>query len=120
MSAATLVRQAHDDGLELTATPAGNIKVRGPREAVARWTPIIVEHKPEIVAEITRPAVVASLDERRAAVERMRDEMASEIEGRRDWYREPVAGWREGRLEWRNLKTGEHSVVRFQRPKGDR
>jgi hypothetical protein len=57
------------------------------------------------------PAPVASLEERRAAVERTRDEMAAEIEARRGWYREPVAGWREGKLEWRSLMTGERTVI---------
>jgi hypothetical protein len=60
------------------------------------------------------------LDDRRAAVERMRDAMEAEIEGRRDWHRQPVAGWREGRLAWRSIMTGETTVVFFPKPKGAR
>jgi hypothetical protein len=120
MSAAALVRQAHDDGLELTATPAGNIKVRGPREAVARWRPVLIEHKPEIIRELANPAGIVSLDDRRAAVERMRDAMSAETAARRDWHKQPVDGWREGRLEWRSLATGERTVIRFRKPKGER
>jgi hypothetical protein len=110
MSAAALVRQAHDDGLELTATPAGNIKVRGPREAVARWTPIIVERKPEIIAEIAKPAAVVSLDDRRAAVRRLLDDMARENEARRDWFTQPLSDWREGRLMIRGI-DGETTAI---------
>ena len=46
--------------------------------------------------------MVASLEERRAAVERLLDAMAAENERRRDWWREPPKGWREGRLELRS------------------
>ena len=43
------------------------------------------------------PASVASLDERRAAVEALRDAMQAENESRRDWWSEPVAGRPDGR-----------------------
>ena len=120
MSAAALVRQANDDGLELTATPAGNIKVRGPRDAVARWRPVLIEHKPEIIRELAKPSGIVSLDDRRADVEAMRDAMAREIEARHDWWRQPVAGWREGRMEIHSVIDGSTTVVRFPRPKGGR
>jgi hypothetical protein len=119
MSAAALVRQAHDDGLELTATAAGTIKVRGPRDAVARWRPVIIENKAALLAELSTAPEVVSLEERRAAVEALRDAMSAETAARRDWWRSPVPGWRDGRLEWRNLATGERAVIRFK-PKGDR
>ena len=41
--------------------------------------------------------------------------MQAENESRRDWWREPVAGWRDGRLEWRSIMTGETTVIRFRR-----
>jgi hypothetical protein len=64
--------------------------------------------------------MVASLEDRRAAVERMRDDMAREHEKRRDWHKQPVDGWREGRLEIHSVVTGETTVIRFPKPKGDR
>jgi hypothetical protein len=120
VSAAALVRQAHDDGLELTATPAGNLKVRGPREAVARWRPVLIEHKPEIITELAKPTGIVSLDDRRAAVESMRDAMSAETAARQDWHKHPVPGWREGRLEIHSIIDGSTTVIRFTKPKGGR
>lgn len=118
MSAAALLRQAHDEGLEFSAAPAGKIKVRGPREVVARWTSVIVQNKSAILAEIAKPGAGASLAGRRAEVERLLDDMAAENERRRDWHAKPVQGWRDGRLEIRSILTGESTVIRF--PKGGR
>jgi hypothetical protein len=53
MTPAAILLQARDDGLDLTATAAGTIKVRGPREAVAAWTPVIVENKAALLAELS-------------------------------------------------------------------
>ena len=60
------------------------------------------------------PAVVASLEERRAAVERLLDAMSAETERRRDWWREPPKGWREGRLELRSALSSEATIIRFK------
>jgi hypothetical protein len=59
-----------------------------------------------------------SVEDRRAAVSRSLDVMASENERRRGWWREPVDGWREGRLTIRSAVTGEAKVIRL--PKGGR
>jgi hypothetical protein len=53
MSAAAILLRAQGDGLELTATPAGTIKVRGPRDAVAAWTPTIIENKGALLVELS-------------------------------------------------------------------
>ncbi len=59
---------------------------------------------------LPRPAA-ASLDDRRASVALLRDAMAAENERRRGWWREPVEGWREGRLVIRSALTGEATVI---------
>ena len=59
----------------------------------------------------TALASVASLEERRAAVERLLAGMARENEARRDWHTKPVPGWREGRLEIRSAMTGEATII---------
>jgi hypothetical protein len=62
--------------------------------------------------------MVASLDDRRAAVEAMRDAMSAETAAHQDWHKQPVEGWREGRLEIRSVIDGSTTVIRFPRPKG--
>jgi len=57
--------------------------------------------------------VVASLKERRASVALLLDAMADENERRRGWWRDPVEGWREGRLVIRSALTGEANVLLF-------
>jgi hypothetical protein len=42
--------------------------------------------------------------------------MAAENERRRNWWREPVEGWREGRLVIRSALTGEATIIEL--PKG--
>ena len=49
MTAAAIVRKASEEGLNLTLTPAGNIKAVGEGQAVARWLPVLQRHKSEIV-----------------------------------------------------------------------
>jgi hypothetical protein len=110
MSAAAILRQARGDGLELSATPAGNIKVRGPREAVAAWTPIVIKNKDALLAELSSGLSRADV---RASVDALLADMAAENDRRRGWWREPVDGWREGRMEWRNVVTGETTVIRL-------
>ena len=63
------------------------------------------------------PAPVASVEERRAAVERLLADMAAENEARRAWWREPVAGWREGFTEINGV-NGETTVLRFRNRQG--
>jgi len=78
--------------------------------------------KPEIVAELTpkhpEGDQPAPYEERRAAVERLLDDMAAEAERRRDWWERPPEGWSEGRLKIRSAMTGDVTTV--QLPKGRR
>jgi hypothetical protein len=111
MSAASILRQARGDGLELTATPAGKIKVRGPREAVAAWTPIIVENKAELLAELS---AAPSPDDARTTVDKLLAEMAAENERRRNWWKSSPYD-RDGNLTIRSIITGEKTTIRLQR-----
>ena len=52
MIAANIIRQAAAEGVELALSGSGAIKASGRREAVLRWQPVIVEHKPAIVAAL--------------------------------------------------------------------
>jgi hypothetical protein len=64
-------------------------------------------------ASLPSVPVVASLKERRASVALLLDAMADENERRRGWWRDPVEGWREGRLVIRSALTGEANVLLF-------
>lgn len=44
-TAADLLRAARADGLAVSATPDGNLRVRGPRAAIGRWAPLLRERK---------------------------------------------------------------------------
>jgi len=71
----------------------------------------------DALSDSLRPApVTASFEERRASVALLQDAMAAENERRRGWWREPVEGWREGRLVIRSALTGEATVIEL--PKG--
>jgi hypothetical protein len=68
---------------------------REPVELVAR----LRAAKADILRELAPQE--PSLEDRRAAVERLRDAMQAENEGRRDWWREPECGWANSRY-WRD------------------
>lgn len=53
----------------------------------------------------------ASFDSRRAAVARLLDAMALENEARRDWHTRPVDGWKDGRMELRNIVRGDSATI---------
>jgi hypothetical protein len=57
----------------------------------------------------------ASLEDRRASVEEIYAQMEAERERRRDWYAQPVEGWRDGRLTIRNIARDETVVVDFRK-----
>jgi hypothetical protein len=48
-TSAALIEHARADGVSLGLDTAGKLKVRGDREAVARWLPQVRDHKPELV-----------------------------------------------------------------------
>ena len=94
-------------------------KIRGPLAAIPAIPAIprgpnsenSGNSSPPIVEINSRPVPVVSLDERRANVAHLLDRMADENERRRDWWKQPVDGWREGRLEWRSAEKGEATII---------
>ncbi|HEY8213381.1 MAG TPA: hypothetical protein VIG36_04525 [Methylocystis sp.] len=46
-----------------------------------------------------------------AAVASRLDAMAAENERRRNWWTQPVEGWRKGRLTMRSIVTGEEVTI---------
>ena len=52
MSAATLIREAENDGLRFALTPSRTIKLTGPKDAAEKWAPRLREHKAEIVESL--------------------------------------------------------------------
>lgn len=62
------------------------------------------------------PPVVASLEQRRAAVDRLLAGMAADYAARREWWHAPVDGWREGRLTIHDNETGRDSVILLRKP----
>ena len=60
MSAATIIKQAANDGVTITASSTGHLKLRGEQTAINRWVLVVREHKPDIMAALqTDPAVIA-------------------------------------------------------------
>ena len=55
MRAATIIRDAEADGVNLTLSGSDKIKASGNRESVNRWLTLISEHKPGII-EALQPA----------------------------------------------------------------
>ncbi len=50
MNPATIIREAAADGVQITLSSAGKVKVAGDKEAVARWVEMVRDNKPGIVA----------------------------------------------------------------------
>lgn len=50
MSGQVVLKQAWTDGLKITLTPEGEIRARGAQPEIAKWTPVLRLHKPEIIA----------------------------------------------------------------------
>jgi hypothetical protein len=55
MTAATLLQKAARDGVRVYLENEGKVKACGPRDALARWTPSLREHKRELVEELSKP-----------------------------------------------------------------
>jgi hypothetical protein len=53
MDAKELIDRLTSDGLIITATPIGTLKISGHQTVVNRWLPILREHKPDIMALLT-------------------------------------------------------------------
>jgi hypothetical protein len=56
MNAAAVLRSARADGLKLTVSETGAVKLSGSRGAVDRWVPAITSNKPDIVALLRQEA----------------------------------------------------------------
>lgn len=52
MTPATIVRKAHEDGVQLSLSASGSIKVVGGSVAVSKWLPTIRLYRDEIIAII--------------------------------------------------------------------
>lgn len=52
MTPAAIIQQAAAEGVILVSTPAGTIKATGSGDAVARWLPVIREHKAELLTAL--------------------------------------------------------------------
>jgi hypothetical protein len=116
MSAAAILRDAAECGVVLSlngADVAFKAAIRPPPELLAR----LREHKAEIVAllaaEAAPPPRAAVSTDTRASVDRLIADMATDIERRRDWHKQPLEDWRAGYIKIRSALTGETTIVRF-------
>ena len=50
MTAASIIHEALADGIALTLSPAGTIRVKGSSSVVSHWAPLIRQHKDELIA----------------------------------------------------------------------
>ena len=112
MSAARrLIEEASDLGVRLSLK-GDDIKA-SPRALVTdELITKLRSLKTEIIGELKaarKPIAfpLTSLDERRAAVNDMLDQMQAENERRREWWRAPVEGWRESALTICSAATGD-------------
>jgi hypothetical protein len=137
MSASHLIKKAAAEGVGVKLESNNKLKAYGPAEARAKWLPIFREHKSELLAELrgetlrpSRPPlrqggeiwrpygdgpVKTTFEDRQASVETIYAQMEAERERRRDWYAQPVEGWRDGRLTMRNIARDETVVIDFRK-----
>ncbi len=52
MTPTTIIQSAKADGISLSLSASGAIKARGDQPKIARWTPVIREHKTAIIAAL--------------------------------------------------------------------
>jgi hypothetical protein len=74
MTPAAIIAAATSDGVSLTLSPTGSIKVSGESEAVSRWTPTIAASKAGIVEALkagdqTPPPICEAFEERAGIIE---------------------------------------------------
>ncbi len=77
-----------------------------------------VRLRPVAGPSLSHAEVTPFQEECRASVERLLTEMAAENERRRNWWREPLEGWSEGRLAIRSIDTGETTVIYLATKRG--
>lgn len=73
MKSAEIIQRAAADGVILTLSPSGGLKLKGKREVIRRWIPTFKAHKPELLRlldEAIPPAVedLREFYEERAAI----------------------------------------------------
>jgi hypothetical protein len=61
------------------------------------------------------PARSGPSDDARASVDKLLADMALDLDRRKDWWRQPVDSWRDGRLEIRSVLTGELTTIRLSK-----
>ena len=52
MTPRELIHQAHADGVRITATVNGRLRLRGDQAGVNRWLPIVHQYFDELVADL--------------------------------------------------------------------
>ena len=117
MSVPAVIRAARAAGLELALSPAGRIAFCGPASLVELFKPALVENRDAIIQVLASEAVTPPLEERRASVEKLLDQMQAENERRQGWWRKTPDGWPHA-ITLRSALSGEATVIRF--PKGGR
>ena len=124
MSASNILLAAREAGLSLSLSPAGKIAYRGPADVLELFKPTLLENRDAILRALAVEAAPAATPatfpetepgDARARVERLLDAMAAQNEAARDWYAQPVAGWRDGVLTIRSVIDGEVTTIRLRR-----
>jgi hypothetical protein len=57
MNAQSIIETAAVEGLVVDLSPTGNLKVGGDKGVIARWTPVLKQHKTEIVDLLSKKQV---------------------------------------------------------------
>ena len=117
MTAALALREAREAGLTLAVSPTGSIACRGPSAVAERFKPRLIENRAAVLAllaaEAAPPSSATVSADARASVDRLIADMATDIERRRDWHKQPLEDWRAGYIKIRSALTGETTIVRF-------
>lgn len=69
MTPAHIVKESRHNGLILTATADGRIKVIGEKERICQWLPLLKAHKDDLLTIISDPDFIECWEERAAIME---------------------------------------------------
>jgi hypothetical protein len=61
MNPATILERAAEDGLTLTVSPDGKIKIKGDQNKINKWIEVIRENKAAILLELRGPRILEML-----------------------------------------------------------
>lgn len=136
MTIVAVLKDLADNGVRL-ALKGDNLALKAAVRPPSALIERLREHKAEIVALLRQEAgseppslpsgrepplspspIVATAEDARVSVERILDAMAAENERRRNWWREPLEGWSEGRLAIGSIDTGETTVIYLATKRG--